>query len=286
MKNIDLAVECSEVRGTPEGVTVQKEDGDGVKFITVTVSTEEGGKIIGKPVGKYITAELSVEPADGEELIKSAQAVAQRLAPLLPQGELLFFGRGNDRITPESLGPLTASQIIATRHLPRDMPELAQLRPVAAFSAGVMSQTGMETAEVIAALAAKLSPAAVVTVDALAARRLERLCKTVQISTAGISPGSGVGNRRSRIDSALMGCTVISIGVPLVVDGLTLACGVLGADEQTRDEAAQKLPDAESLMVTPQQIDKTVASAAKLLALAFNIAAQPSLDAATALSLM
>ncbi len=279
--NIDLALECSEARGCPKGMTVDSETRDGLKITTIAVTTPEAAQRLGKPVGRYITLEMA-GPPDEETLEKQSAVLAERLRELLPAGELLVCGLGNRSITPDALGPLAAERVLATRHLPKDEPGLEDLRPVSVLAAGVLSQTGIETAEIIRSLTAQLHPAAVVTVDALAARRLSRLAATVQISDSGIAPGSGVGNSRSALNAETLGCPVISVGVPLVVDGLTLACDASGAPPTEREAVGRRLPPGMvALMVTPQDIDKTVRSFAALIARALNLAAQPSLDAET-----
>ncbi len=280
MKNIDLAVECSEVRGTPEGVEVKKETSASCRIHIITVTNEEAAQKLGKPIGKYITIEFDEEPGDNESLLELSKEVAKQLSGMLPkEGDILFCGLGNRNITPDALGPIAADKVLATRHLSKDLPELKGLRPVSVFSTGVLSQTGIETAELLSGIVNKTKPAAVVTTDALAARRLSRLSHTVQISDTGIAPGSGVGNTRAAIDEKTLGCKVIAIGVPLVVDGATLACDLFNIEEAKREETRQLLPEtAEQLMVTSQEIDKTVSAVGRLIALAFNLAAQPQMD--------
>lgn len=285
--NIDLAVECSEVRGLPRGATVEKEHNGSEEITTITVSTAEASEKMGKPIGKYVTIEFAREPSDSSELVKTAKTLADCLLKLIPkEGSLLFCGLGNRNITPDSLGPVAARNVFATRHLPTRLADLPPLRPVSAVAPGVLSQTGVETAELIAGLVAKLRPAAVVTVDALAARRMSRLCKTIQLSDSGITPGSGVGNSRAALNRQTLGCEVISVGVPLVVDGLTLSLDLMGIDHSRRAEYETASPQAANLMVTPQNIDKTAENLGKLIGLAFNMAAQPLLDAQLLMSIV
>lgn len=287
MKNIDLAVECSEVRGTPEGVEVKKGKGAGCRIHIINVTTEEAAQQLGKPIGKYVTIEFDEEPGDNDALLELSKEIAKQLSEMLPkEGDLLFCGLGNRNITPDSLGPVAADKVLATRHLPKDMPELEGLRPVSVFSTGVLSQTGIETAELLCGIVDRTKPAAVVTTDALAARRLSRLSHTIQISDTGIAPGSGVGNTRTAIDEKTLGCKVIAIGVPLVVDGATLACDLFNIEEEKREETRSLLPEtAEQMMVTSQDIDKTVAAVGRMIALAFNLAVQPAMDPETLLEM-
>lgn len=287
MKNIDLALESRELHGEIEGVTASADRREGCTVTRIRVETEPAAQKIGKPVGDYVTAELFAEPSDDTETVAAAQVLAGLLKDILPQnGDILFCGLGNRHITPDSLGPLAANRVIATRHLPKDEPELAGLRPVSVIFPGVLSQTGMETVEILSGLVQQTRPAVVVTVDALAAQKLSRLAKTVQICNTGIAPGSGVGNHRKAINRQTLGCEVISIGVPLVVDGVTLCCDLLSADAAERREIEKSAADRPPLMVTHTDIDKTVESLSKLIALAFNLAVQPSLSAEDILSIM
>ena len=195
---------------------------------------------------------------------------------LPPEGMVLVVGLGNAQITPDALGPLTVRQILATRHIPAQLAEqtgLSGLRPVAAIAPGVLGQTGIETGEIILSIVRDLSPAAVVAVDALAAGSPERLGCTIQLSDSGISPGSGVLNARKELSRQSLGVPVLSLGIPTVVDGGTLVCGLLGCEDESR------VPEeARAMMVTPRDVDALIERGAKHLSLALNAALQPQLS--------
>ena len=107
--------------------------------------------------------------------------------------------------------------------------------------------------------------------DALAARSVERLCRTIQLSNAGIVPGSGVGNHRFALDEQTLGVPVAAIGVPTVVYGATLAADLLGHEPQG-------LGAAGDLLVTPKDIDSQVADLSKVIGYGINLALQPQLS--------
>lgn len=270
----DLALERRESlgEGALNGVVSSVEEKSGVRVTRIEITDIKGENALGKPMGKYITVE--VPPLTHNSLLDdgSAQTVAQELTALLPQqGDVLVAGLGNTNITPDALGPKCASMIFATRHIGRELAEstgLGNLRGVAVSATGVLGSTGMETAEVIAGLASRLKPAAVITVDALAARKVSRLGCTVQMCDTGIVPGSGVGNSRQAINRQLIGVPVISIGVPTVVDAATLVADI-GGDGSRADEQESKM------MVTPREIDLVIERAAKLVSLAINCSLQP-----------
>lgn len=275
----DLAVEsASPFRDRlPEGVSCTERDQDEVKVTSVEITTQEAAQQLGKPVGRYVTVEMppiggSVDPAD--EVTHLLAGELRRMLP--PEGTVLVVGLGNVQITPDALGPLTVRQVLATRHIPAQLAEqtgLSGLRPVAAIAPGVLGQTGIETGEIIHSIVRDLSPAAVVAVDALAAGSLERLGRTIQLSDSGISPGSGVLNARKELSWQSLGTPVLSLGIPTVVDGGTLACGLLGCEDESR------LPgEARAMMVTPRDIDAIIERGAKHLSLALNAALQPQLS--------
>ena len=158
---------------------------------------------------------------------------------LPPKGAVLVAGLGNRAMTPDAVGPLAVEHLLVTRHLISALPNcFGSFRAVSAVTPGVLGQSGVESAEAVAALVRELQPAAVIAVDALAARRTERLCTTVQLSDTGIAPGSGVGNHRHPLNRETLGVPVIAIGVPTVIDGATLAADLL---ESAGEEAGEAL---------------------------------------------
>ena len=274
----DLAVEARESCGSSEGIeSVEERHGD-VTVSRITVLDERGEKAIGKPRGSYVTVEVPPMTDRAFAVDERYEAVSEELARLLPdKGLVLVVGLGNSSITPDALGPRTASQVLATRHIADELRRTANfdaLRPAAVIAPGVLGQTGLEVVELLKSLCASLKPAAVIAVDAMASRRLARLGCTVQISDAGISPGAGVGNDRPAIDRAALGIPVLSIGVPTVVEATTLAYD-LGADS---GEIEKTSPRGAGMIVTPREIDLLISRASRLIALSVNHALHPTLD--------
>ena len=285
----DLALERQEMLNGQEhsGVCVKKWRRENASVTQIEIVNEEGERSIGKPIGKYITVELPEFSHESELLDGRLSALTETIRELLPSDDctVLVAGLGNESITPDALGPLCAKQIFATRHIEKSTArELGfdSLRPVAAVSTGVLGQTGIETAEYIKGIVELVRPDAVITVDALASRRLSRLGRTVQMSDTGITPGSGVGNARSRIDKSVLGVPVIAIGVPTVVDGETIVSDLTN-DERVREKTGA---EAKSMMVTPREIDTVINRAARLLSMSINCALQPTMEPQTFLSLL
>ncbi len=275
----DLAVECLDENPDklPRGIKRKIRKSSACEITEIIVEDDIGSAYIGKEKGRYVTIEtdrLSAHPEDFEE---QAENVSDEIKRLLGECEkVLVAGLGNRSITPDALGPLCASQIIATRHLGnvKGLPELSE---VTVLSPGVMGQTGVEAAEQLAALCEKLRPTAVIAIDALACSEISRLGTTVQITDTGISPGSGVQNRRKELSRNTLGAKVIAIGVPTVIDLHTAAENLTG-------KAPEK--DYPNMMITPRDIDELIKRTAKLIAFAVNRALQKNLTPSEIMSLM
>ena len=277
MKSVrtDLAVEAVEAFGErlPAGIRREQEEKDGVTIIRMEVP-REAAETVGKPAGSYVTLEVDSFENSTAHYVTQVQAIAGEISRMLPEtGTVLVAGLGNNDITPDALGPKTIDGLFATRHIPKEVAEstgLTGLRSTAAIAPGVLGQTGMETAEILASLVRQVCPAAVIVIDALASKSIERLGKTVQISNTGISPGSGVQNSRSEISLRSVGVPVVAVGIPTVVDMRTIA--------EELSDGAEISPRGESMMVTPREIDVLIDKSAKALSLAINSALQPTLS--------
>lgn len=280
----DLALEARELWQQSAGQTTKLEgvrarEGErfGLPVTVVEVLDERGEKALGKGRGTYVTVELfGLARREKAVFARSVRAVAERLRGLL--GELkgddcvLVAGLGNRAITPDCIGPEVCRHTLATRHLLEQLPEqFAGFRPVAVLAPGVLGTTGMESGETVKAVCAALRPARVVVVDALACRGVERLCSTVQLTDAGIAPGSGVGNRRAALDRESLGIPVAAIGVPTVIDGATLAADLTG-------QAVPEGAPGRELLVTPRDIDSRAADIAKVIGYAIDLALHPGVE--------
>ena len=279
----DLALEARELwqksagfSTNVEGLLHEEGERSGVPVTTVEVRSEEAAKALGKEKGRYVTLGLdSVQRREDSAFPRTVRVIAEELGAFLkgvPEGgTVLVAGLGNRLITPDALGPGTHRNVLVTRHLVGEMPEqFGYLRPVASVCAEVMGNTGVESGEVVRAVCGSIAPCCVIAVDALASRSMERLCRTVQISDAGISPGSGVGNHRSPLTRESLGIPVIAVGVPTVVDAAALCAELTGASEGL----------GRGLMVTPRDIDRQVADLSKLLGYGISLALQPQMTVA------
>ena len=283
-KRTDLALEAREIwQESAEkttrlaGVKATKQRQEGYPVTRVDILDGRGEAALGKPQGSYLTIDLTTfwqRKADFFE--RAVRAVGSQLKTLLPpEGPALVIGLGNDAMTPDAVGPLAVDSVLVTRHLIAAMPKhFSGFRPVAVQRTGVLGTTGVESAEAVRGLVAEVQPALVIAVDALASRRVGRVCATVQLSDTGIIPGSGVGNHRSALNRETLGVPVFAVGITTVVDAATLAAdlmeeaGIADIDEDKLRAGQQ------NLMVTPRDIDQQVRDLAKVVGYGINWALQ------------
>ncbi len=272
----DLALEQAAALSQESGIRMEQR-GKAFRITEICIERDEDGKTIGRGKGRYVTLECEQLSHFSDSYRLQVEELAEELRRFLPEGNVLVAGLGNQEITPDALGPLVAGRIFATRHLRHELqvedPELAflhQLRPVSVLANGVLGQTGIETAELIAALKEAVSPRAVIAVDALACSDLKRLGTTIQIADAGISPGSGVQNKRKELSCKTLGVPVIAVGVPTVVDMHTIV-------RSYASDPGVHIGTFPNMMVTPRDIDKLIRNAAKLIADSLNLALHPQM---------
>lgn len=246
-----------------------------IKVTTVEIKDEHGAKMMGKPIGTYITIEApKLKESDEsyhEPISEEIAKYIKQLAKDVKHQEVLVVGLGNREVTPDILGPMVVDNLFVTRHLIHEYGEEFQkkhkLGNVSAIAPGVMAQTGMETSEIIRGIINETHPKLVIVIDALAARSVERLNTTVQITDTGISPGSGVGNHRNALNKESLGVDVIALGVPTVVDAATIVHDTLEAfmnkagfqEEEVAQFTYQVSQETiNNMFVTPKNIDDSV----------------------------
>lgn len=253
----------------PDGVESRQVRWGSVRVHRVRIQSDRAAHLMGKPKGSYYTVEGRAFTHSVDDREEQSRAAARLLKSLLPaHGAVLVVGLGNRELTPDALGPLTTDRVLVTRHLQKPVRLAARLRETAVLAPGVLPQTGVEAGEIIRWAVEQLHPAAVVAVDALAARETHRLGRTIQICDAGIVPGSGVSGSRKALSRRTLGVPVVGIGVPTVMDAATFAADMGGRAE------GEELP----LAVTSHDIDLGVQRSAACLALAINMALQTDLS--------
>lgn len=241
-------------KGSLSGVIAQESKLNNFELTEIHILDEEGEAAIGKAKGRYYSLLLPENFSQGSEhFIPAVDALAELIFRLAGENKnnVLVAALGNPDISPDALGHLSAQSILVTRHL--DFADFPFFNSVALCRPGVLGTSGIESALQIKAMTELIKPKLVIVIDALAGSDVNRLCRCIQISDAGISPGSGVGNDRAEISFSFLGTPVISIGMPTVIDA-----GLFGG------EALQ------GMFVTGRNIDSLVRNAAKLIAYSIN----------------
>ncbi|CEJ72601.1 germination protease [[Clostridium] sordellii] len=307
----DLALEAREIyeqgndASNIPGVKIDTKELQDCIVTKVEVLDEQGAQIMNKGIGTYTTIESKLMKYDDDESREQVISyLKDELISILGNDKTkktLVIGLGNWNITSDALGPKTVSKTLVTRHIFKnynkdyddDFTEVSGLSP------GVMGITGIETSEIVKAIVEATNPDRVIAIDALASRKMERVNSTIQISTAGISPGGGVGNKRKALNKEYLGVDVIAIGVPTVVDAATLTSDVLDLAidnlmEQSKesegfynmlkqlkeDEKYHLIKDSlepydKNLIVTPKDIDDTIENLSIIISEGLNRSLHP-----------
>lgn len=305
----DLALETRErfVSDHVEipGVSVEEtyDEEREIRTTRVVVETENGAKMMGKPVGTYLTIEAPNMAVPDEDYHREiSKKLAEDIKELVPERKeevsVLVVGLGNREVTPDALGPYVADHLHVTRHIVKEYGKYAmgkdQVYLVSAVVPGVTGQTGMETLEIVKGIVEEMEPDFVVAIDALAARNSKRLNRTIQITDTGICPGSGVGNHRLALNSETLGVKVIGIGVPTVVDAVTIVNDTMenfivalessellksvgetlrSYNDAEKQELIRELiaPHLNGMYMTPKNIDDTIKRVSFTISEALNI---------------
>lgn len=252
-----------------DGVCAAEYTRHGYGVTDVRVATKQAAEAVGKPEGRYVTIDLRPYFRREEGFFaRAARCLASDLRTLLPGvGEdwpVLVAGLGNRGMTADAVGPLALESLLVTRHMVRSLPrQFRGFTPVSALAPGVLAATGMEALELLRGAVQATGCAAVIAVDALAARSRERLCATVQLGDTGLIPGSGVGNHRKAIDKTTLGVPVVAVGVPTVI-----AAHLLGDGQ----------PEDDPLFLTPRDIDGKVRELGRVIGYGVTLALQEGLS--------
>lgn len=275
-KRTDLAIEFDNSKN----LTEESYEKSGISVSKINIKTKFGEEKFKREKGIYITLQFpEIEKIISTENLE--KEIIKSLSLLIPKEceNILIAGLGNTEITCDSIGPAVASKILATRHIAGEFAEnlgLYGLKSVSVIAPGVLGKTGIESAELIKAVADKIKPQAVIIIDALAAGSISRLFKTIQLTNSGIAPGSGVKNSRKEISEKTLKIPVIAIGVPTVVDAEILA----------EELSGKKAECGFKMILTPKDSDILCLKLSEIIARALNIFLQPKIDSETIMSLV
>lgn len=290
----DLALEDRErigdFGGEIHGVIFEEEEKEetGIHITRVKIETKNGARIMGKPIGTYITLEAPAMAEQDEGYHREvSKELARQLRSVMPGREkeqsVLIVGLGNRDVTADALGPHVADNLFVNRHVVMEFGKAAynkeKMHLISCIVPGVMAKTGMESAEIIHGVVTETRPDFLIVVDALAARSTRRLNRTIQVTTSGIYPGSGVGNHRNALTKESLGVPVLAIGVPTVVDAATIVGDAMERLEKengvqmimTRDHP-QALSELNNMYVTSKDIDEMIKRLSFTISEGINIA--------------
>ncbi len=302
MNNIysDLAIEIC--KNLPEndfsasGIECKNEFCGSLRTETVSITSPKGAELVGKPQGTYLTVSCGRLWLEHREKIKEKVFdFAKLLRPFLASSKnrsILVAGLGNESITADAIGPVAVKNLIVTRHIRKEKPQIFEdlgLRELCAMTPGVLGQTGIESADMIRSVVQQIKPSLLIVIDALASRSLSRLVNTIQISDSGISPGSGIGNNRPSLSPENLGIPILSVGIPTVVDAATLAADAIRdfSEGDADDEAIRKQWSKNGLnfFVTPKETDQVIRVLGAFIGHGINLAVNENLSYEDMLSL-
>lgn len=261
-----------------DGIEVTQEKYDEFKITQVNVLNENGAEAIDKKVGKYITFEMEdIKYIENRQMI--IDKLEEQLKNLIDKNKsVMIVGLGNLYVTPDALGSKVVNGIEVTRHILEFAKEMidSNTREVSAICPGVMGNTGIQTSEIISAVSEIVKPQYIIVIDSLMSKSIKRVGSSIQISNTGITPGSGITGINNSIDSDSTGATVISLGVPMVVDMATITNDALSKIENKDDEKGERyhqianVLDTENYIVTPKDIDELIEIMSEIISESIN----------------
>lgn len=241
----DLMIEADDLNSNGNVVNISKKNG-----INITDVVNDDGI--------YLTMEFSdIIDNNIKKVFNDCFSKILRKNNINKSKSVLVVGLGNDKSTPDSLGPRVIDNIIVTRHM--DVLGINSNRVVSAIKPGVTGETGIETKDIIKGIIDKIKPDFVVVIDSLKSSTIKRLTKTIQITDTGIHPGSGVNNKRDALDKKSLGIPVIAVGIPTVCDLSTIV--------NEFSKSNKKIPN---MIVTLKEIDFVIDKLSDLLSICIN----------------
>ena len=266
----DLACERRRADTSLSGVEYKREVSDGGTWERIRISSPEGARSIGRPMGIYDTlCLLRMDLLDSDQTEDAKEEVASELCYLFDAGgivprRILVAGLGNPTLTPDSVGPMAARAVKPTLHISEADPSFfysLECSEIAVTVPGVQVSSGLDAEVTVGGICDRIKPDAVIVIDALASRAAERLGSTVQITDTGIFPGSGLGNSRTALNRETLGVPVIAIGVPTVIDSR-----MFWIDAQSESRGIGDARRAsQTMFVSPKEIGDIVQTAAEII---------------------
>ena len=249
-----------------DGIEITEEKFDEFKITQVNVLNQNGADAIDKKIGKYITFEM-----ENVKYLENKDKIVLKLNEYLKElitskDSVMIVGLGNLYVTSDALGSKVVNSIDVTRHILKLAKEMVSenTREVSAICPGVMGNTGIQTSEIISSVSQIVKPKYIIVIDSLMSKSIKRVGASIQLSNTGITPGSGITGFNNAIDKDSTGATVISLGVPMVVDMATITNDALNKIENKEDERGERyykianILDTENYIVTNKDIDELI----------------------------
>lgn len=276
----DMAIEAAEGQGAYD-LSTHCELSEGIVKHTLHIKNDEIARQVGRDRGVYITFDCPPSVHTSTRVAAAlkgyvARTISGLAGTLKKTSPVLVIGLGNAEISADSLGQRTADGVEVTRQNISDV----RRQSLCAFATSVLGRTGIQSAELASAVTDKIKPSLVILVDSLATGCVTRVGTSFQISTAGVAPGSGVGQDKERIDKGTLGVPVIAVGVPLMLSLKTALYGFVKEFCESENMAVNEFKLRESmsdkklsgLVVAPKDIDFMATNAANIIADAINAA--------------
>ena len=266
----DLACERRRADLNSAGVDYKRERNINGVWERIKITSEEGARAIGKPIGIYDSLHTArLDKIGYEEIMGVTEELAGELCEMAELSEaigtnILVVGLGNQNLTPDATGPESADKVRPTRHIAeidRGIFSALGCAKISVFKPGVVAKSGIDSATAIEGIAKEINPDLVIAIDSLVARGRERLGSTIQISNTGICPGSGLGGAKKEINETTLGAKVITIGVPTVI-----------STEELSDRKNEEKRRYEQMLVSPKEVGEIVKNAAEIIGGAINLA--------------
>lgn len=249
--------------------------------VSKIVLDEANSKKYHKDAGIYYTLTtdcfVNINKKKYDDLVKAFSNVIKEFLDMYnvkKEDPVFVVGLGNSDVTPDSLGPKVIDMLLVTSHLKRMNKLEKNMQNVLALAPGVMSQTGLETVDIVSNISKSIKPKLVIVIDALASKSLNRLNKTIQLNNTSIAPGAGIGNYRKKFDKNTLGTNIVAIGVPTVVDIRSVLHEALNSFTKDLPDTLPFSFEDETIqfMVTPKEIDQNIIDISSVIADGLNLA--------------
>lgn len=242
MFNDNLLVENSSSFNSSK-VATNKNITDNISISNVLLNRKEAIKI-NKIKGNYSTIFFNKKAITKEidilidVTIKEINKLLEKLK-VTKTSKILFVGLGNKNLACDRFGYLMIDKIIVGENTSKIYKDVEGL-------------TNLNSAEFIKTLCYNYDIDLVIVFDSLKAENIDRLGKTIQLSTAGIYPGSGKSKLIKELSKKTIKCNILSIGVPFIIN---------------MKDVSNENP---SLLITIDEVDEIVENISSILSIAIN----------------